>query len=138
MPADYHVDVCILPQTIPILSSIFDIFIYNLLVRFLSQAVSFQVIAWVFKIGVTTAYNIVYETCDVLFDCLAPVYLAPPSTLEWQNIADEFERVWNLPNCVSSIDGKHINIECPSNAGSEYFNYKGHHSVILLAACDAN
>lgn len=56
----------------------------------------------------------------------------------WIDISNEFNYKWQLPNCLAAFDGKHIAIKKPKNAGSDYFNYKRFHSIILMAAVDAN
>ena len=37
-----------------------------------------------------------------------------------------------------ALDGKHIRIQCHANGGSKFYNYKGYHSIVLLALVDAN
>ena len=62
----------------------------------------------------------------------------PQTSNEWADVAAQFESKWNFPNCIGAIDGKHIAIRPPKDSGSYYFNYKGSHSIVLLAAVNAN
>lgn len=61
----------------------------------------------------------------------------PKNEDEWLKIAQRYENQWNFPNCLGAIDGKHVVIQCPVNTSTEFFNYKGTFSVVLLALVDA-
>lgn len=95
-------------------------------------------LALAYRIGESTARMIIKETCQVLVHVLQPLYLRQPTEAEWRVAAGDFLEQWNLPNCVGAIDGKHFSIQAPANTGTEFFNYKKHFSIVLLAACDAN
>jgi len=61
-----------------------------------------------------------------------------PTLKEWQKIQLGFNEIWNFPGCCGAIDGKHIVIKAPPSAGSEYYNYKGTNSIVLLGIVDHN
>ena len=90
-------------------------------------------------IGTATCSKVIREGCQALWSALSTAYLkAPTSQADWQEIASEFEAQWNLPHVIGALDGKHVCIECPKNAGSDFYNYKGFHSINLMAMCDAH
>ncbi|XP_066592967.1 uncharacterized protein [Prorops nasuta] len=110
-----------------------------LTLRFLASGDSMTSISYQYLIGLTTVSHIIDETCDAIWMCFQEKVL--PSTLEkndWLNIAKNFEKKWDFNHCIGAIDGKHVLIQCPDNAGSSYFNYKKTHSIVLLAICDAD
>ncbi|KAK3922598.1 Putative nuclease [Frankliniella fusca] len=45
--------------------------------------------------------------------------------------------MWQFPMCVGALDGKHCVFQKFPMRGSEFYNYKGTHSVVLLALADA-
>lgn len=52
---------------------------------------------------------------------------------QWLEISNTFNYKWNFPNCVGAIDGKHVAIKCPANAGSLFFNYKVNNDNVKIA-----
>ncbi|XP_039654148.1 uncharacterized protein LOC120557668 [Perca fluviatilis] len=106
--------------------------------RYLSTGNSFKVISYAYRVGRTTVANIVGEVCQAIWDCLVDEFMPVPTKEDWSAIADDFFHKWNFPNCLGSIDGKHVVIQAPSNSGSLYFNYKHTFSIVLLAIVDAD
>ncbi|XP_066453029.1 uncharacterized protein [Eleutherodactylus coqui] len=91
-----------------------------------------------FLIGRSTIGGIVRETCDVLWQCLVPLVMAPPSRQDWLDVAEGYMSAAQFPNCIGALDGKHIHVLKPPNSGSQYFNYRQFFSVVLLAVADSN
>ena len=61
----------------------------------------------------------------------------PSATSEWNAVAEDFLRLWNMPNCLGAIYGKLVHIQRPIKCGGQYFNYKRSFSVNMMAVVDA-
>lgn len=88
--------------------------------------------------GFSTIRTIVKEVCEAIWKHFGPIVLPQPTEVMWKKVANDFKRFWNFPNCIGALDGKHVNIKCPINGGSDYWNYKGQNSIVLLALVDAH
>jgi len=63
-----------------------------------------------YRIGRSTVTLIIKETCEAIWDSLSSEELFTPSENGWREIAHEFEKRWNFPNCIGAMDGKHVAI----------------------------
>ena len=78
------------------------------------------------------------DTCDAIWNQLAATEMPVPTRQDWIKIEREFSSFWNFPNCVGSLDGKHVVITSPPDSGSLFFNYKQTFSTNLMALVDTN
>ncbi|XP_068127844.1 putative nuclease HARBI1 [Hyperolius riggenbachi] len=107
--------------------------------RFLATGRSLQDLKFSTGISPQALGIIIPETCQAIIDALKGEFMKFPQTpQEWLDIAAEFHRLWDFPNCGGALDGKHIRITPPGNTGSYYYNYKGFFSIILMALVNAN
>ena len=92
-----------------------------LTLRYLAAGDSLKSVAFAFRVGSSTASEIVIDVSEALFKVLKPDCLKHPSKPEeWRRKAVEFYNRWNFPNCVGAIDRKYISIQCPPNSDCSY------------------
>ncbi|KAK5639055.1 hypothetical protein RI129_011547 [Pyrocoelia pectoralis] len=108
-----------------------------LTLRYLATGDSITSIAYSYRIGKATASKIIPEILKAIWNNFQMEVLPVPTEETWLSIASDYWIRWNFPNCIGAIDGKHVVLQAPPNSGSQYYNYKGQHSIILLAVCDA-
>lgn len=83
--------------------------------------------------------RIIPEVCSAIYRALKDTYLKTPRTNEeWQQVASKYNSSWNFPMCKGAMDRKRFLITKPSNTGSEYYDYKINHSIIMLARVDGD
>ena len=104
--------------------------------RFLATGESFSSLQYQFRISACALSLMIPEA---IYAVLKEDHLkCPSSPKEWLEIAHLFEDRWQLPNCIGAADGKHIRMLHPRHSGSEFYNYKGYYSIVLMAIVDAD
>ena len=91
---------------------------------------SFKSCGLQFGIGMSTAKNICAEFELCLFRLKDQFTL---TRQELQELMDEFEEEYGIPQIVGAIDGCNIEINVPPDNHEDYFNRKQHYSVNLQA-----
>lgn len=106
--------------------------------RFLATGEAFRSLAFQFRTHHSNVSRIVKQTLQAIVSSLLQEAIPEPTVDSLKQTISEFNSKWQFPNCCGAIDGKHVRVRCPSNAGSAFFNYKEYHSIVLLAIVDAN
>ncbi|CAH1959275.1 unnamed protein product [Acanthoscelides obtectus] len=105
--------------------------------RFLATGNSLKSLSYEFRVAPCSISKFLPDVLIAIYEALKD-YIQVPNTEEcWREIMDGFNDKCNFPMCGGAIDGKHVQIRCPAHSGSDYYNYKGTFSIVLLAVCDS-
>ncbi|CAB3989267.1 Hypothetical predicted protein [Paramuricea clavata] len=110
-----------------------------LTLRYLTTGDAQVTIGASYRISPTTTGRIIHKTCQVIWDVLKKQgFLELPQNKEqWKKISQDFNNYWNYPHALGAIDGKHIVIQAPPRAGSDFLIIKKL-SIVLMGVCDAH
>ncbi|XP_030848896.1 uncharacterized protein LOC115927295 [Strongylocentrotus purpuratus] len=107
--------------------------------RYLASGDSYHSLMYLFYVPHNTISLLVLDVCQAIYAEYGEETISNPSTPEgWKGIAQTFSDRWNFHHCLGALDGKHIRIKAPANCGSQFYNYKGYNSIVLLALVDGN
>ncbi len=92
-----------------------------------------------FRVAYNTICVLIAEVSYAIVDAYHKEVIVTPTTPDdWMVIANTNSHRWQYHHCLGAIDGKHVAIRKPMNAGSYYFNYKNFHSIVLVALVYGN
>ena len=102
--------------------------------RYLATGNTYRSLQYGFRVAANTISLFIPDTCEAIIQEYSAEHMkCPKSPEEWKEVAQKFSTVWNFHNCLGAIDGKHIAIRKPKQSGTQFYNYKGFCSIVLMA-----
>ncbi|XP_075539862.1 uncharacterized protein LOC142574721 [Dermacentor variabilis] len=95
-----------------------------------------RVVATVFGVGRSTVNGIYREFCEAVISVMEKDWLKMLRPADMDEHIREFMAVCDFPQAVGALDGCHFPVSPPEEHATDYYNYKGWHSIILLALVD--
>lgn len=83
--------------------------------RYLASGDSMSSLSFAFRVGTSTVSNIVAETCQAIWNILKDIVFPECTEDMWIQKAKEFQDMWDFPNCIGAIDGKHVGLKVNIN-----------------------
>ncbi|KAH9629648.1 hypothetical protein HF086_001119 [Spodoptera exigua] len=109
----------------------------GLTIRFLATGNEIRNIHLDYYRGISTVAKIIRVVCNAIWKFCLNNNIPKITQQLFEEIAADFDKKANFPNCIGAVDGKHIRIRSPPKSGSLFFNYKGYNSIVLLAIVDS-
>ena len=107
--------------------------------RHLAMGDNYKSLMYLFYVPHNISSILVRDVCQTILDEYGDEVVRNPTTAEgWKEIATSYSSRWGFHHVLGALDGKHFCIHCPANGGSQFYNYKGYHSIVLLALVDAS
>ena len=72
--------------------------------------------------GKSTINGTIDEVFDAIWESLADFVKTPTTPQDQENIAKDFDEIWNVPHLFRAIDGKHIVMRQHKHSGSLWHN----------------
>ncbi|KAL1484694.1 hypothetical protein MTO96_032431 [Rhipicephalus appendiculatus] len=95
-----------------------------------------RTVANLFGVNRSSVDIIFREFCDAIVRRLEPRFVRFPRAQELAEHIRQFAAVAGFPQRVGALDGCHIEVCPPKEHDTDYYNYKGWYSTILLAVVD--
>ena len=92
--------------------------------RYLASGNTFVDLHYSYRLGEKTIGNCVRRVCNALWDQLVEEQLPFPTEESWRAIIEGFKNTAHFPNCIGSVDGKHVRVLKYPGSGSMNLNYK--------------
>ncbi|XP_023944140.1 uncharacterized protein LOC128199505 isoform X2 [Bicyclus anynana] len=109
----------------------------GLTIRFLATGNEIRNIHLDYYRGISTVAKIIRVVCNAIWKFCLNANIPKITQQLFEEIAADFNKKANFPNCIGAVDGKHIRVRSPPKSGSLFFNYKGYNSIVLLAIVDS-
>uniref|UniRef100_A0A336LY34 CSON004844 protein n=1 Tax=Culicoides sonorensis TaxID=179676 RepID=A0A336LY34_CULSO len=95
----------------------------------LGSSAEYRTIANVFGVGISSVLRIVMQFCSTLLNVFKEEFM------DFDENIQGFESM-GMPQCYAAIDGCHIKVTPPAEDASDFYNFKGWYSTVLLALVD--